>query len=913
MLVIVAPVPSSRLIALPAAAWTALAAWLSFGTIAFTSGGASASRLGILPLATAHLALAVLAGLVVLVIGLRGGNPRGLAAAVAPLVLVFLPWLPSGVPAVFLVWTGAIVSLVWIAVSIALAVLTMTSWGAEMGGLRAAATAQRWPALPAGLAALVIFSLAAFHASPSLPSGDEPHYLVITQSLLYDGDLEIANNHRRGDYRAYFGGDLPPHAGRPGRRGGMYSIHAPGLPALAVPAFAIGGYHGVVVFLILVSAAACALAWWLAWRVTGSRAAAWFGWAAVALSAPFVLESYTVFPDAPGAAIVLTGFWALLREGLDGSEPDEGRHASSLPYLWHGAALALLPWLHTRFAVLAATLGGLILVRISRAENPFTKAAAFLTVPALGAVAWLGFFLVVYGTLDPSAPYGGDVGSSFAYLANGAGGLLFDQGFGLIATAPILAVALVGFARTRRLGLEWLVVAVPYGLAVGTFAMWWAGTSGPARFLVPLVLPLAIPAACAWTAARSRGIRAVMLAALVVTGWLSAVYAGGGDGRLGYHTRNEGGMTAAPYLEWANPVVDLPSAFPAFVPLPVGTGLQARQAAARSGFAATLPWLFCLGGAVLMITWLGRHTGASTLVPAATLIFAAAITIAISIVWRMHATDPLTLPAAQMHALRRIASGPAAVFDLARLRRIDGAEIQSMQIDAPIRRGARGGPRLLNLPLAAFAFVPAGTYTVSVKRHGAGDGLLIVGVGADQFAIVTQPVAAFDAGVTIRLPAGARALTIRADESARDELDGVALRPVAVDTAPITRDVARRAVHYDGAIAFFLDDRAFAEPAGFWVGGRRETRVVLLSDAPRATASLVLRNAPVDNTVTLDAGGRQEAMVLTAGEERRVEVPLDATGRSAIVRIGSAAGFRPSERDQNSRDSRLLGVYVTVR
>ena len=125
--------------------------------------------------------------------------------------------------------------------------------------------------------------------------------------------------------------------------------------------------------------------------------------------------------------------------------------------------------------------------------------------------------------------------------------------------------------------------------------------------------------------------------------------------------------------------------------------------------------------------------------------------------------------------------------------------------------------------------------------------------------------------------------------------------------------MARRAVHYDGAIAFFLDDRAFAEPAGFWVGGRRETRVVLLSDAPRATASLVLRNAPVDNTVTLDAGGRQEAMVLTAGEERRVEVPLDATGRSAIVRIGSAAGFRPSERDQNSRDSRLLGVYVTVR
>ena len=150
------------------------------------------------------------------------------------------------------------------------------------------------------MASFVIFSLAAFHASPSIPGGDEPHYLVITQSLLYDGDLKIENNHRRGDYRAYFGGDLAPHVIRRGRNGEMYSIHAPGLPAMVLPAFAIGGYHGVVVFLILVASAACALAWWLAWRVTGSMSAAWFGWAAVTFSAPFLLESYTVFPGRTG-------------------------------------------------------------------------------------------------------------------------------------------------------------------------------------------------------------------------------------------------------------------------------------------------------------------------------------------------------------------------------------------------------------------------------------------------------------------------------------------------------------------------------------------------------------------------------------------------------------------------------------
>ena len=612
MLVIVAPVTSSRLVALLAAAWAALAAYVSFGAIAFTGPGSSTAlgaggaRLGVLPLDAPHVAAAALAGLVVLAIGLKRDRGVAVAIAVSPLVLLFLPWLPFPVPAVFLVWTGALASLVWIAVAIALVGVLASGWHLTL-------FPPRKPAVLAGALAFVVFSLAAFHASPSIPGGDEPHYLVITQSLLYDGDLKIENNHRRGDYRAYFGGDLAPHVIRRGQNGEMYSIHAPGLPAMILPAFAIGGYHGVVIFLILVASAACALAWWLAWRTTGSLSAAWFGWAAVTLSAPFLLESYTVFPDGPGAAIVLTGFWALLRaerERAVAAEPaaadanplaaghaeHHADHAATswVPWLWHGAALAALPWMHTRFAVLAATLGGLILVRLARTPNPFAKATAFLAVPAVGALAWLGFFLVVYGTPDPTAPYGGDVGSSFAFLPNGFGGLLFDQGFGLLATAPVLAVALMGFARTRRLAVEWLVVAIPYLLAVGTYAMWWAGSSGPARFLVPLLLPLAIPAAVAWASARSRGAKAVMLSALLVSAWLSAVMAGGGDGRLGYHTRNEGGMTAAPYLEWANHVVDLPAAFPAFVPLPVGTPLQARQAAAQSGFIATLPWVLCL-------------------------------------------------------------------------------------------------------------------------------------------------------------------------------------------------------------------------------------------------------------------------------------------------------------------------------
>jgi hypothetical protein len=64
------------------------------------------------------------------------------------------------------------------------------------------------------------------------PSGDEPHYLVIAQSLWRDGDFLIENNHERKDYAEYFGRDLDPHYLTRGRNGEIYSIHPVGMPLL---------------------------------------------------------------------------------------------------------------------------------------------------------------------------------------------------------------------------------------------------------------------------------------------------------------------------------------------------------------------------------------------------------------------------------------------------------------------------------------------------------------------------------------------------------------------------------------------------------------------------------------------------------------------------------------------------------
>jgi hypothetical protein len=83
-------------------------------------------------------------------------------------------------------------------------------------------------------------------------------------------------------------------------------------------------------------------------------------------------------------------------------------------------------------------------------------------------------------------------------------------------------------------------------------------------------------------------------------------------------------------------------------------------------------------------------------------------------------------------------------------------------------------------------------------------------------------------------------------------------------------------------------------------------------DRAAAAVALMLRNPGPPNTISLASGGWHEDLTLAAGEERRIEVPLDAATGSTVLQIRSAGGFRPSEADPANRDTRLLGVYVRL-
>ena len=837
----------------------ALAAWLGGGAIAYGLGHA---RFGLTP---------AIGWFVLALAGATLARRRRVALLALALVL---PWLPVRVPAAFLLWTGP--AALWIVALIA-------------GTLVIRPLARRLPIDPARAPtaavaiAAVLFVVAAWRVSPQLPAGDEPHYLVIAQSLLTDRDLQIENNHRRGDYRAYFPGELRPDYLRRGKNDQIYSIHAPGLPAIVAPAFALFGYRGVVVFLALVAAMATGVAWSAAYRITGDAGAAWFGWAVVALTEPFLVQSFMVYPDAPAAAIVMFAVAALLL----------GRAATLRQLAFAGAALALLPWLHTRAAILAACLGAALAFR-QLGDGAVRRIGALAAAPLVSAVAWFAFFYAIYGTIDPRAPYGGARQMALDAVPRGALGLLFDQQFGLLSNAPVYLFAALGFGplarRHPRVAIELAATLVPYAIAVAAFQMWWAGYTTPARFLVPMLLPLAIPAAVWFDAVRGRAVRVAALGTLGISGLITIAVVGVDRGALLLNFRDG----ASRLLVWLSPVVELTSALPSLF-----------HGGPAAMFGQSLVWL-AAGAAVLTLARLAsveRLDGdrQQLAIGAAAIV---AVMIAATVAWQGGAAPPLE------------ADGGAAAW----LQAYDGDAAQVALALSPFGRVRRAAvPEKLALvdaaptdgaPLGDLRHVPAATYAIelSLKHRAAGK----LTVSLDRTLGPTWTVDLAGAGLGWRtdvvVPVAAPALIVDADPAVRAAVARVRIRAMAIPGSRhrIADSQADHAARYGRALMFLLGGDAFMEPSGIWIAGGAAAEFALVSDDGRPV-DLIVRTPPVANDVRFDADGWHQQVVLRAGGSTIV------TAATPRFRVSVKRGARPADFEPGSADVRFLGVWIAPR
>lgn len=309
--------------------------------------------------------------------------------------------------------------------------------------------------------------------------GDEPHYLLMAHSLVHDGDLDLANQYAERQYAPFYGGDLEPHVSAATPPGTAYLTHAPGLSILVAPAYAVGGYRGVVLLLSLLVAIGAALLRDVVRDACGDDRLALGVWAVVALTPPLPVHAVAIYPETVAVFAVAWLLW--LRRG----EP--GLPAALLAGLVAGG----LVWLHPKMLALGAAALLAVTTRLRGTARRLAALAAF----SIAAATFLVYMRSTFGEATLAAGFG-DPHLSLRNVPWGTLAQLFDRQRGLFAIAPVWTLAAFGAVRLLRArpfeSAQLLLLAATPVLVGASYADWGGGACPPARFSLPAIAPLAV-------------------------------------------------------------------------------------------------------------------------------------------------------------------------------------------------------------------------------------------------------------------------------------------------------------------------------------------------------------------------------------------------------------------------------------
>jgi hypothetical protein len=685
-------------------------------------------------------------------------------------------------------------------------------------------------------------------------SGDEPHYLLMTYSLLQDFDLEVQNNYGAEDYRSFYQGKIEPRLAP----GTPYSVHGIGIPLLLLPGFAAFGLLGVLLTEALISGFLVHAIYRASLQITTSPSASLAAVAGFGLTSPALFLSVSAYPELP-AALVAT---LAARRLLDSESP-----RAFAAFAWT-LALGALPFLHVKFLPLAALLIAAFVYRFGRLrESP----RGFLTA---GAVASFGSFLLVtfltFGSFDPTASYG----RQRIFLGRvplGLAGLLFDQEFGLLLHAPIYLLGLAGivtlFRRNALLGALSLLALLSVAIPGAAHPLWSGGTSPPARFLFP-ALPLMMVAAAALLG-RERDIGAGrwapwLLASSVALGLAMVFLPGGpfflnardGTGRIWEALSTSWNLTDyLPSLIRADSR-SLASAAGLFLLVLLVVGAQIRRA--RGLHVAPL---FL---ALLLAAWAHDRTGLS----------------------RSRELEPHWVS----QVMHRLSGGEGESYlSLPSFERLS-RETLTARVSLPLEALSGDGDarhwwsRAYSLPAGRFRL--SGTPPMGITFYN----------GETAFQS-DDPV--FSSEVALG----------RFRLRARNLFEPPRLFLFEPRPSTVT---ALATVSAGGLRLHALDEEVYPEPDGFWIRGASRASFAIEVQVPRPPEVRIrIANGGVSNVVSFDSDTVEETFALDPWEERDVDLSLDA--KVEAFEVESRSGFRPKALDPSSPDNRELGVLVGAR
>ena len=352
------------------------------------------------------------------------------------------------------------------------------------------------------------FLYALYFCQITMLHGDEGQYLRVTQSLLHDGDIDLANNLSVEQTNEFHVMGFAVHKAPASPEGKVHSVHPIGLSVGLVPAYWWGLTHwenprlASALFMVLLASLCVPLTFFYLTRLGAERWAALLATGIMALTGPFFHYTNQLYPEIPALLVALITLLALAHWQVPGgSYQSLGRWEVPLLGILT-LLLCSLPFLHPRYTPLGLLCGAGVLLQAWHSPRRhlalsiigLVVAASLYTLIAFHYAFsddWMGPFLPgnawEKGALD------------MATWSISLPGHWLHVGKGILNSSPIYFFALFGLLALARLRDRRVIVAI--GLYAATAATnglhpdWSFGFCFPARFLMTalpvLVLGLA--------------------------------------------------------------------------------------------------------------------------------------------------------------------------------------------------------------------------------------------------------------------------------------------------------------------------------------------------------------------------------------------------------------------------------------
>jgi len=338
---------------------------------------------------------------------------------------------------------------------------------------------------------------------PQPLTGDEPHYLIITQSLVADADINVRNNYENRNYGMFYPGPLDSHR-RPGKKGDeyQYSRHTPALPILLAPFYwaadkLAGSQRDIFVYLArfpmtLMAALLSLFVFLSTLRLTGNKKTSLIVWSVFSFSSPLLFYSHLIYPEIPAALILILIFFFVI----------SSEKRTPVRQFLAGAGIGFLPWLGIKYAALTAIVLLVLLYLWRKSQKrKWSNFMALLAPLVLSGLMYFTFLWSLYGSLSPFSLYKWttinveyDMTTFFHFrlfeFFRCAAGYLFDQRAGLIVYAPVYILFLGGLYlafKSRNKAIRSAVLIFGSYWAFCSLGYYWGGYCPPGRTLLPVL------------------------------------------------------------------------------------------------------------------------------------------------------------------------------------------------------------------------------------------------------------------------------------------------------------------------------------------------------------------------------------------------------------------------------------------